>query len=68
MMRDTYEKRIRDLERALAPFAKEAGCWSDKVPNSYRPGMTEPKARTFDARAEFTIGHLRRARALLGKD
>lgn len=36
------QKRIKQLERALIPFAKEADTWSDKIPNRYRPGVTEP--------------------------
>lgn len=58
-------RRIAVLERALAPFAKEADQWADKVGPRYRPGLTEPRKRHSYAKAEFNLGHLRRARRLL---
>jgi len=57
--------RIRTLEAALQPFAAEAGTWLDTVSNRYRPGITEPKKREFYSRAEYNIGHLRRAARLV---
>jgi hypothetical protein len=63
----TDKQRIRQLELALRPFAREANNWSDKVPDRYRPGQTEPKQRLANpgSRAVFNIGHLRRAQRLL---
>ena len=63
----TDRQRIRQLEAALRPFAKEAETWLASVSNRYRPGMTEPKQRQSYARAEFTLGDLRRAARLLEK-
>jgi hypothetical protein len=56
---------IAALRRALKPFAKEAAQWSDSVSDSYRPAVTEPQQQQFHARAEFNIGHLRRAKKLI---
>lgn len=57
--------RVKQLERALAPFALEAAEWSDLVPDRYRPGVIEPRAHQAHARARFNLGHLRRAEKLL---
>lgn len=58
-------RRIATLERALQPFADEAATWHERIGDRYRPGVTEPRKRTFYARAEFTIGDCRRAARLL---
>lgn len=59
------KQRIRDLERALKPFAQEATNWSEQVSNGFHPGVTEPKHKFAHAKAEFTVGHLRRAHKLV---
>ena len=63
----TDKQRIRELKAALRPFAKEAETWLASVSNRYRPGVTEPKQHQAHARAEFTLGDLRRAARLLEK-
>lgn len=57
--------RVRQLERALAPFAAEAEEWCDSVSDRYQPGVTEPRKRQAHGRAVFNLGHLRRASRLL---
>lgn len=61
--------RIAELRAALAPFAREADQWSKEVPDGFRPLCTEPGSATTLPGSEttFTIGDLRRARALLGE-
>lgn len=59
------QSRVRQLERALLPFALEAETWLDSVSDSYRPGVTEPRQVNFFARSVFTMRHLRRARELV---
>lgn len=63
--RNKDQVRIHQLEKALEPFAKEANAWSDHISNSYRPGITEPRQKQSCAKAEFSIGDLRRAAKLL---
>lgn len=60
-------ERLAVLEAALQPFAEEAENWHDDVPNDYRSLCTEPGSETAHpgSETEFTIGDLRRARALL---
>jgi ATP/maltotriose-dependent transcriptional regulator MalT len=52
------------LREALEPFAKEAGEWAVEIPDDERP-MIEGQADDEPAFAEFTVGDLRRARAVL---
>ena len=59
------ERRVRTLEKALLPFAKEAKAWSQTVKDRYRPGIVEPGQKIAHAKAEFSIGDLRRAEKLL---
>lgn len=61
--------RIAELRQALRPFAREAEQWSEEVPDYYRPLCTEPGSETPapGSEASFTIGDLRRAKALLEK-
>lgn len=61
------QARIRALERALEPFAREATEWWEKCPDRYRPGMTEPGSNWAQGRAVFNIGHLRRAHRLVAR-
>lgn len=62
----TLREREAVLVAALKPFAQEADEWPDSVKDKYRPGVSEPGSRQINtgARAWFTIGDLRRARAL----
>ena len=55
------------LKAALRPFAAEAAEWADSVPDSYHPSQPEPGTRVCNpgSEARFSIGDLRRARALL---
>lgn len=62
------ERRIAVLEKALKPFALEAGSWAGCVSGSYHPGVTEPRQKQAYAKAEFTIGDCRNAARLLGID
>lgn len=59
--------RIRRLEAALRPFADEAETWLDTISDKYRPGVTEPRQTFSYAKAEFSLGDLRRARRLLSQ-
>lgn len=61
------KQRIASLEKALAPFAREAEQWADTVDNRYRPGVTESRHREAYTKAEFSIGDCRRAAKLLAK-
>jgi hypothetical protein len=63
----TDKQRIAALEKALAPFAREAAQWADTVNSRYRPGVTEPRHRESYNKAEFSVGDCRRAAKLLGK-
>ncbi|MGO4673014.1 hypothetical protein AB4Z40_08950 [Bosea sp. 2YAB26] len=62
----TATARVAELEGALKPFAREADEWHEDVPDDYRILCAEPGAETANHGAEsvFTIGDLRRARAL----
>lgn len=60
-------QRITELEKALAPFAAEALQWSARVSDRYRPGLTEPRQKHANAKAEFSVGDCRRAWRLLQK-
>jgi hypothetical protein len=53
------------LRRALKPFAREAATWANFVGNSFRPGVCEPRNKYSSAKAEFSIGDLRRAARLV---
>lgn len=55
---------IRKLVNALKPFADEADTWWHKIDNRYHPGVSEPRSQSIAAKAEFSIGDLRRARKL----
>lgn len=57
--------RIRELERALRPFAKEADEWSVTISEGYKPGVSEPGHKQVYAKAVFSIGDCRRAKRLL---
>jgi len=59
------EKRIRELERALRPFAQEACEWLQTVSDKYRPGLSEPRKEVVYSKAVFSIGDLRRAHKLV---
>ena len=65
----TATARVAELEGALKPFAREADEWHEDVPDDYRILCAEPGAETANHGAEsvFTIGDLRRARALTGE-
>jgi hypothetical protein len=60
-----WQKRVKALEDALRPFAREADNWVDTVSDRYHPGVTEPRKSQALAKAEFSLGDLRRARRLL---
>lgn len=60
------KQRIKELETALKPFAREADTWLATISDKYRPGVTEPRQKQAYAKAEFTLGDCRRARRLLG--
>ena len=59
----------RDLTgpAALRPFANEADTWLDSLSDRYHPGVTEPRQQFSYAKAEFSLGDLRRARRLLSQ-
>lgn len=59
------ERRVRMLEKALLPFAREAKAWSETVKDRYRPGIVEPGQKIAHAKAAFSLGDLRRAEKLL---
>jgi hypothetical protein len=60
--------RLREAEEALEPFARESDNWAVSVPNDYRSLCFEPGAKNAHPGSEtaFTVGDLRRARALSG--
>lgn len=75
-----YEARIRSalvnapmsasdgaLRKALEPFAKDADNWADTVPDDHRSLCTEPGSQYPHPGSEtiFTVGDLRRAKAVL---
>lgn len=62
---DKAAQRIKRLEAGLRPFAMEAASWADRVSNSYRPGVTEPRQHQSYSKAAFSIGDCRRAARLL---
>ena len=64
---DQSNARVALLESALKPFAEEAENWHDDVPDDYRSLCTEPGSETVHPGSEtaFTVGDIRRARALL---
>lgn len=59
-------EKIAELETALEPFAEESKKWEAGVFNSNAPMMLRAYGRGDPA--SFTIGHLRRAAALLDKE
>lgn len=61
------KQRIKRLEAALKPFAREAGQWSVTVPDGYKPGVSEQGSKQVYCKAEFSIGHCRKAAELLGQ-
>lgn len=61
------ERRVKQLEAALRPFAREASEWHDGIGDRYRPGLTEPRQKFAYARATFSLGDCRRAARLLGE-
>jgi hypothetical protein len=58
-----YKRVIARLLKRLEPFAREADTWAGHISDSYRPGVTEPRQRYSHAKAEFSLGDLRRAKA-----
>lgn len=62
------KKRVEELEEALRPFAKEAKdwakCWGDHM--VVCTGLDEADVEANES--AFTLGDLRRAAAVLGKD
>jgi hypothetical protein len=66
-MQSKEQRRIKQLETALRPFAKEADEWHESVKDRYCPGVTEPKQKYAYARACFSIGNCRRAARLLSQ-
>jgi hypothetical protein len=57
---------IRALRAGLKPFAREAACYDDtSVPDDYTPQI---QGFEDDYEASYTVGDLRRARALLPGD
>lgn len=57
--------RIKELERALRPFAREADEWSVVTPDRYKPGVSEPGHKEVYCKAAFSIGDCRLAKRLL---
>lgn len=56
--------RLRALEQALEPFAREAGQYGDAiVPRGYRPTVYLSATRM--RKTAYTVGHLRRAKKVL---
>ncbi|WP_454622738.1 hypothetical protein [Brucella anthropi] len=65
---EALEAKLAAAQKALEPFALEAANWCDTVPDSHRSLCTEPGSKTAHPGSEttFTVGDLRRARAVLG--
>lgn len=61
------QRRIRELERALRPFAQESTEWLGTVSDRYCPGMTEPGKKETYGKAVFSLGDLRRAHRLVAE-
>lgn len=62
---------IEALERALKPFAKEAGLWGELVPDDWYPVFVEQghwDARYYGSASKFAIGDLRNAASVLLKE
>lgn len=60
------QTEIERLRAALMPFAREADTWSETISDRFKPGVCEPRSKFSHAKAEFSLGDLRRARAALG--
>lgn len=63
---DLAAAEITRLQTALRPFAKESDAWAETVSDSFRPGIVEPRQKIAHAKAEFSLGDLRRAKQILG--
>lgn len=65
---EALQRENAELREALKPFATDADNWSDGVPHTHKTLCTEPNSTTAHpgSEAAFTVGDLRRARALLG--
>ena len=65
--RDRLAKLVAEMREGLEPFARDASEWADSVSDDHRSLCTEPGSETAHPGSEavFTVGDLRRARALL---